>query len=159
MKTRLRQADTLLRLARLREDLARRQIAAATHALAERSRELAEAETAAQALAQAQAERRETLRNPMLGSAQLRGALDSVLATFEADRIREAETLAAIAQAETRRRDAEAALAEARATFLKATQLTEKRRRSRQVLRDKAMHEAERREESEIEDLRRGVAR
>lgn len=154
MKHRLRQLDSLLHLAGLREDLARLGLARAAAALADRQRDLADCETRARNLAQAQAERRQILREPMLGSPQLRGSLTALLTTFEADRTREAEAQAAIATAQAACDKAAQALDQARQALAGAARLTEKRRRMRAPLLDAIHREAERRDEAEIEALR-----
>ncbi|RMC34943.1 hypothetical protein [Paracoccus alkanivorans] len=154
MKAKLRQANKLLQLAELREGLAQREVAAAAAVLSDRAQDVAAREAEARKLAHIQAERRETLRNPMIGSAQLRGSLAAVLTTFEADRQRESEAELALQEAETRRREAETELVDARRGLLRARRQTEKRHRIRIPLADALIRAADRRDETEMEENR-----
>ncbi|SMO45382.1 hypothetical protein [Paracoccus laeviglucosivorans] len=157
MRKRLRQMDKLIRLADLREDLARRALAQAGHALSERTRERDEAQGRSLALRRDQAERREILRNPLIGSAQLRGQLSAVLTTFEADRTREAEARKIASDAEAARRTAEQTLIAARFDLIQAGRLTEKRRRIREPIQTALFRAAEARDELEAEEIRRDL--
>ncbi|WBU57184.1 hypothetical protein [Paracoccus sediminicola] len=154
MTQRLYQVDRLVQLAELREEAARRGVAAALHALSEQRSEKRRAEAALAALSREQAERRAALRDPLIGSAQLRGALSSVLTTFEADRDREAQAQAAIAAAAQAITAAEKELDEARTSLLRACRLSEKRRRMRAPIAEAIARQRERREEAEAEETR-----
>lgn len=154
MRAKLRQVDKLMRLAELREGLAQRGVAAAASLLSDRAQEVADREAETRELVRIQNERRETLRNPVIGSAQLRGSLAAVLTTFEADRQREAEAEAAQQEAEARRREAETDLVEARRNLLRAGRQTEKRRRIHAPLIDALNMAADRRDETEMEENR-----
>lgn len=154
MRTKLRQVDKLLRLAELREGLAQREVAAAASALSVRAQEVTAREVEARELARIQNERRETLRNPVIGSAQLRGSLAAILTTFEGDRQREAEAETARQEAEAKQREAETVLVEARRKRSRAGQQTEKRRRIRIPLVDALNAAVDRRDETEMEENR-----
>ncbi|AGT08878.1 type III secretion system stalk subunit SctO [Paracoccus aminophilus] len=147
------QLRRLQHLAELREDLARRGLAASAHALAEARQARAGAEAARQDLIEAQAARREALRSPLIGSTQLRGALAAVLTTFEADRMREAEAASRVATADQLVTGAEAALAQARAKLSAAGRLVEKRRRMIEPLSEALAKAAEARDEAEAAEL------
>lgn len=153
-RQKLKQADKLLHLAMLREDLANRAVAAARHMVARRVQERDESVRAAQALADEQAQRRDALRNPLIGSPQLRGSLEAVLNTFQGDRQREADAAAEIVACETRIHEAETQLDAARTAFAHAGRVTEKRRRMRAPLADALAYAADRRDEMEAEELR-----
>ena len=156
---RLSQTDALIRLASLRRDLARRDLARASAALASAVAARDNAREQADALAREQAERRKVLRNPLLGSAQLRGALDSVLTTFAADREREASAEQAVAKAAKQVETARAALAEARAALAGAERLLDKRQRLRRPLaeaRNRALEQAAEAEAAEYRPIARG---
>lgn len=117
----------LLRLARLREDVARRALAAAGHAVADRQAELAEARAALVRLRADLAARHDRLTDPLIGSPQLRGALAAVLTSLQADRDREAAAAAAVGLALDRLAEAEAAREDARAALVRAGRLAQRR--------------------------------
>ena len=91
----------------------------------------------------------------MIGSAQLRGALDSVLTTFSSDRHREADAAEAVAAAMERRAQAELGLTEARKLMLFAQRTTEKRRKMRQPLIDAMRLADQARDERDLEEVSR----
>ena len=155
MTHRLKQIDKLVQLAEMREQIAQRAVAIAAGELAARRRECEELVAAADQLAEDQRQRRETLRNPMIGSAQLRGALDSVLTTFSSDRHREADAAEAVAAAMERRAQAELGLTEARKLMLFAQRTTEKRRKMRQPLIDAMRLADQARDERDLEEVSR----
>ena len=155
MTRRLKQIDKLVRLAEMREHIAQRAVALAAAELTVRSRECDECVAAADQLAEDQRQRRETLRHPMIGSAQLRRALDSVLTTFSSDRHREADAAEAVAAATERRAQAELGLTEARKLMLFAQRTTEKRRKMRQPLIDAMRLADQARDERDMEEVNR----
>lgn len=146
---RLSQTDALIRLAGLRRDLALRGVARARTALADAVAARDAARAQADALAQEQAARRVALRDPMLGSAQLRGALDSVLTTFAADREREAQAEAAVAEAARKIDAARAALDQARAALAATERVLDKRHRLRLPLAETRQRLREQADEAE----------
>ncbi|MFV0386007.1 type III secretion system stalk subunit SctO [Paracoccus sp. (in: a-proteobacteria)] len=152
-KNPLKQANQLVRLAELREDLAQRGVSAALMHLQQRIAERDECIEAARKLAEEQAEQRQVLRNELLGSPQLRGAVEAVLESFGGDRRREQEQAEALQQAEARIAEAQTKLDEARTALARAARNTEKRRKLRSPLIDVARRADERREEQEIEEL------
>lgn len=154
IRRRLRQIAALSRLADLRRDLALRELAAARAALAEAVEARERAEAAAVQLAADQAARREALRSPMLGRAQLRGAVESVLTTFAADREREAEARKAVTDAEIMIEGARADVDSARQTLAAAERLIDKRARMRAPLVDARDRALERLDEREAEERR-----
>lgn len=154
LRRRLRQTAALTRLAELRRDLALRELAQARAALADAVAARDEAARLAQELAAEQAARREALRSPMLGRAQLRGAVESVLTTFAADRDREAEAEEAIARAETMVEAARADVETARRHLAATERLIDKRSRMREPLLDARDRAMERADEREAEDRR-----
>lgn len=154
MRTKLRQLDKLLRLAELREGLVQREVAAAASTLSDRAQEVEAREVEARELARIQNERRETLRNPAIGSVQLRGSLAAILITFEGDRQREAEAETARQKAEMKRREAETVLLKARRKLSHAGRQTEKRRRIRLPLVDALNAAVDRHDETEMEENR-----
>lgn len=153
-RRKLNQADKLLRLAHLREELATRAVSAARGVVAQRIEEHQDSIRLADELSREQAERRDSLRNPMIGSAQLRGALEAVLNTFQGDRQREADAQAAIEAAAQRVTEAEAQLDEARKALARAGRLCEKRRRMREPLAEALAYAIDRRDELEAEERR-----
>lgn len=150
---RLSQTDALIRLAALRRDIALRGLARARTALADAVTARDTARAQADRLAQAQAERRQVLRDPLLGSAQLRGALDGVLNTFTADRTREAQAEQAVTDATHQIETARAALETARGVLAGAERVLDKRKRLRQPLaeaRNRALEQAAEAETAEF---------
>ena len=154
MRAKLRQIDRLLQLAELRERLAQRKVSVAAAVLTDRVQEVVARDADARELARIQAERREMLRDPVIGTTQLRGSLAAVLTTFEADREREGKALAARQEAEVKRREAEADLVSARKNLSHAGRQTEKRRRMRMPLIDALNSASDRRDEIEMEENR-----
>ena len=154
LKRRLHQSDVLIRLAELRRDVAVQALAGARRGLADAVAAREAAAAAARALADEQAARREVLRHPMLGNAQLRGALDSVLNTFVADREREAEAERAIVAADQAVEAARHKVTEARQLVARAERMIDKRRRMRAPLADARMRAIDRSDELEAEERR-----
>lgn len=154
LKRRLGQSDVLIRLAELRRDVAVQALAGARRLFAEAVDAHEAAVIAARALAEDQAARREVLRNPMLGSAQLRGALDGVLNTFVADREREAEAERAIVAAGQAVEAARQRVSEARQLVARAERMIDKRRRMREPLAEARLRALDRGDELEAEERR-----
>lgn len=153
MKGPLAQMQKLLRLAQLRETLAQRDVALARRAVHDRQAEVEAFITDAQTLAAEQEARRSALRNPLLGSPQLRGALASVLTTFEADRDREAKAERRIADAHDAVLAAQKQLEARRAIAVQANRLRQKRDLLCTNLAERRDRELELRAERESEDF------
>lgn len=147
-----RALDQLVRIAELRADLARREVVRAQTGVCEAQERRVEAEAGARALARDQAARREILRSPLLGSPQLRGAIEGVLNTSRADIEREAAATALIREAEAGIEAALVVLASAKASLLAAEQKRVKRHRLRQPVLHRLALAAEMRAEAEAED-------
>lgn len=154
IRRRLRQTGALARLAELRRDVALRELSSARAALVEAAAARDRAVQQAEALAAEQAARREALRSPMLGRAQLRGAVEAVLTTFAADRDREAQAEKAIAAAELMLAAAREDVETARQALAAAERLIDKRTRMRAPLLDARERAIERADERETEDRR-----
>lgn len=158
IRRRLRQTGALARLADLRRDVARRELSSARAALVEAAEARDHALRQSDALAAEQAARREALRSPMLGRAQLRGAMESVLTTFAADREREAQARQAVAAAELMLDAARQDVETARQGLAAAERLIDKRQRMRAPLLDARDRARERADELEAADFRPGAA-
>ncbi|ARJ70450.1 hypothetical protein [Paracoccus contaminans] len=154
VRRRLRQTGVLSRLAQLRRDLALGALSAARAALAEAAAARDAAEAQARLLSEEQAARRVALRSPMLGNAQLRGAVESVLNTFAADRAREAAAQQDAADAQVMLDAARADVETARQTLAAAERLIDKRARMRAPLLEARARAQERAEEREAEERR-----
>ena len=154
IRRRLRQTAALSRLAQLRRDLALGALSAARAALAEAAAARDAAEAQARLLAQEQAARRAALRSPMLGNAQLRGAVESVLNTFAADRAREAAAQQDAAHAQVMLDAARADVDTARQTLAAAERLIDKRARMRAPLLEARTRAQDRTDEREAEERR-----
>ena len=90
----------------------------------------------------------------MLGNAQLRGAVEAVLNTFAADRMREAAALRDAAHAQVMLDAARADVDTARRTLAAAERLIDKRARMRAPLVEARARAQDRTEEGEAEERR-----
>lgn len=117
----------LLRLAHLREEVARRALAVAARAVADRQAGLTDARATLGRLRADLADRHDRLTDPLIGSPQLRGALAAVLTSLEADRDRKAEAEGAVALAQDRLAEALATREDARAALVRAGRLVRRR--------------------------------
>lgn len=154
LNRRLRQSADLVRLAELRRDLARVALAAARASLAEALAAIAAAEEMLRQLDAEQQARREVLVQPLIGSMELRGSLQGVLNTLEADRERLHAAESAIAEAQDRAGKAREAVDRARADLLAAERRVEIRGHLRAPLVDARRRQAERADELEAEERR-----
>lgn len=154
IRRRLRQTAALARLAELRRDVALRELAAARSALTQAAEARDAAAALSRSLAAEQAARREALRSPMLGRQQLRGAMESVLTTFAADRMREAQAEQAVANAEIMLAAAREDVNTAQKRVAAAERLIDKRARMRAPLLDARDRAMERSDEREAEERR-----
>lgn len=154
LRRRLSQTADLIRLAELRRDLARVALAAARATLAQA---LAAVDAARAVLAQLDAEqqaRRDVLVQPMIGSQELRGSLEGVLNTLEADRERVHQAEAAIEAARAEVEAARQGVETARTALLGAERRLQVRQHLRAPLVEERAHQIERADEMEAEERR-----
>lgn len=147
------QVRRLLRLAELRETLAQRDVALARRDAHEKQAQIGVAMGQLQALAREQEARRAALRNPLLGTSQLRGVLASVLTTFEADRGREADGQRRVEQTREAALAAQRVLDEKRALVVQANRVKQKRKLLNDHFADRRLRMLEAGEERESEDF------
>ncbi len=148
--------EKLLRLADLRRDLAQTAVMRARETLKDRERERDQLYAALKALEQRQGQHATQLRSPMIGSAQLQGALAAVLQTFQGDERRLQAARDKIKAAENACTAASDDLEIARAALIETVRVQTKRRHLLEPLHEARRHAAELRDEYEAEDRRYG---
>lgn len=154
LKRRLRQAGDLVRLAELRRELALRHLAAERAALVAALDAIDAAKDAIRRLDEEQQARREVLVQPLIGSVELRGSLEGVLNTLEADRERLRAAEAVLEEAKAKAKAAQEAVDAARAALLAAERKLDTRKRMREPLVETRSRLRERADEAEAEERR-----
>lgn len=159
MLTPRHQMKKLRDLSSVRERLAMQKVAAARNLLRERVAVVENLQRAAEDLARAQADQRRAMRQPILDNPQLRGAIDSIMATFDGDRRREEDAAQKVVEAQRKVADARQELDRARQHLAEIHRQARKRQEICDVLEDAHLRNLARAEEAEQEERRLSLRR
>lgn len=143
------QMRKLLELSSVREQLAQQRVAAARTVFRKRATEVARLRAEADALAQAHRDNRIAMRKPLISKPQLRGAIDAIVATFDADRQREEAAEREVMAAQKKVAEAKTALDHETAALASVYRQKQKRQELCDVLDDEHRRHLARAEEAE----------
>lgn len=146
------QMKKLLELSSVRERLAQQRVASARNLLGERAAEVARLRANADALAAEHREKRIAMRKPVTSNPQLRGAIDAIVATFDADRHREEAAERDVVAAQKKVIEAKAALDREAAALAVVHRQKQKRQELCDVLDDDHQRDLARAEEAEQDE-------
>ncbi|MBK4214320.1 hypothetical protein JJJ17_00125 [Paracoccus caeni] len=149
----------LLKLSSVRERLAQQRVAAARNLFRERAAEVARLRAKADALVQEHRDKRIAMRKPMLSNPQLRGAIDAIVATFDADRHREEAAEREVVAAQKKVAEAKTALDRETAALALVHRQMLKRQELCDVLDDDHQRDLARAEEAEQDERQMILAR